>query len=250
MGTPGELYIGGDGLARGYLKRPDLTAQRFVPDPFNPKPGSRVYSSSDLVCHRPDGVIDFLGRLDFQVKVSGHRIEIGEVESGLGNTRRGEGVCGCGAETRGRPIPAGGRPMVCTAATMPTVTELRSFLAKTLPAYMIPEAFVMLDTLPMTPNRKVDRTALPPPAEFLDATEHDYTAPRTDTETKIASIYCEVLQRQRVSVHDGFFELGGQSLLAIKVRSRGCLTPLASSSRHGERSICPPSPCSASRSIT
>ena len=218
VGTPGELYIGGDGLARGYLKRPDLTAQRFVPDPFNPKPGSRVYSSSDLVCHRPDGVIDFLGRLDFQVKVSGHRIEIGEVEAVL-ETHAAVKECVVAAQKReaGQYRLVG---YVVPVAATPTVTELRSFLAKTLPAYMIPEAFVMLDTLPMTPNRKVDRTALPPPAEFLDATEHDYTAPRTDTETKIASIYCEVLQRQRVSVHDGFFELGGQSLLAIKVRSR------------------------------
>lgn len=218
IGTPGELYIGGDGLARGYLKRPDLTAQRFVPDPFNPKPGSRVYSSGDLVCHRVDGVIDFLGRLDFQVKIRGHRIEIGEVEAVLAtHTAVKQCVVTAQKQEAGQFRLVG---YVVPVDIAPSVTELRSFLAKTLPAYMVPEAFVMLDALPMTPNRKVDRTTLPPPADSSTETEHDYVEPRTDTETAVASIYCEILRQQRVSVHDGFFDLGGQSLLAIKVRSR------------------------------
>ena len=218
VGTPGELYIGGDGLARGYLRRPGLTAERFLPDPFAKCPGARVYSSGDLTCSRPDGVVDFLGRLDFQVKVRGHRIEIGEIEAVLARHPAVK-QCVVTAQKRG----AGQFRLVSYVVPIdapPGVSALRSFLADALPAYMIPEVFVMLDALPMTPNRKVDRTALPAPSESTQVTDRPYLAPRTSTEEKMAEIYCEVLELKRVGIDDGFFELGGHSLLATKVRSR------------------------------
>jgi non-ribosomal peptide synthetase component F/acyl carrier protein len=218
IGTPGELYIGGDGLARGYLRRPGLTAERFLPDPFATTPGSRVYSSGDLTCFRADGVIDFIGRLDFQVKVRGHRIEIGEVEAVLA---RHPEVKQCVVVPQKRD--AGQFRLVgyvVAADKAPGVAELRAFLGETLPAYMIPEVFVMLGALPMTPNRKVDRTALPPPSESTLDAERPVVAPRNGTEEKVAAIYCEVLELKSVGVDDGFFELGGHSLLATKVRSR------------------------------
>jgi amino acid adenylation domain-containing protein len=218
VGTPGELYIGGDGLARGYLRRPGLTAERFLPDPFAVTPGSRLYSSGDLTCYRADGVIDFLGRLDFQVKVRGHRIETGEIEAVLARHPEVK-QCVVVPQKRG----AGQFRLVgyiVPVATPPGVTALRGFLADVLPAYMIPEVFVMLDALPMTPNRKVDRTALPLPSESAPDTDRTYVAPRTETEEKVAAIYCEVLELKRVGVDDGFFELGGHSLLATKMRSR------------------------------
>ena len=218
IGIPGELYIGGDGLARGYLLRPGLTAERFLPDPFTAVPGARVYSSGDLTSFRPDGVIDFLGRLDFQVKVRGHRIEIGEIEAVLARHPAVK-QCVVTAQKRG----AGQFRLVSYVVpvdTPPGVSALRSFLAEALPAYMIPEVFVMLDSLPMTPNRKVDRTALPAPSESTQVTDRPYVAPRTPTEEKVAKIYSEVLELKRVGIDDGFFELGGHSLLATKVRSR------------------------------
>jgi amino acid adenylation domain-containing protein len=218
IGTPGELYIGGDGLARGYLRRPGLTAERFLPDPFATAPGSRVYSSGDLTCFRADGVIDFIGRLDFQVKVRGHRIETGEVEAVLA---RHPEVKQCVVVPQKRE--AGQFRLVgyvVAADQAPGVAELRAFLGETLPAYMIPEVFVMLGNLPMTPNRKVDRTALPPPSESALDAERPVVAPRNATEERIAAIYCEVLELKSVGVDDGFFELGGHSLLAAKVRSR------------------------------
>jgi amino acid adenylation domain-containing protein len=218
VGTPGELYIGGDGLARGYLHRPALTAERFLPDPFAPVAGARVYSSGDLTCFRADGVIDFLGRLDFQVKVRGHRIEIGEIEAVLARHPAVK-QCVVTAQKRG----AGQFRLVSyvvPVAVPPGVAELRSFLADALPAYMIPEVFVMLEALPMTPNRKVDRTALPAPSEPTQVTDRPCVAPRTPTEEKVAEIYREVLELKRVGIDDGFFELGGHSLLATKVRSR------------------------------
>jgi amino acid adenylation domain-containing protein len=218
IGIPGELYVGGSGLARGYLLRPGLTAERFLPDPFTAVPGARVYSSGDLTSFRPNGVIDFLGRLDFQVKVRGHRIEIGEIETVLARHPEVK-QCVVIAQKRG----AGQFRLVSyivPVRTPPAVLSLRSFLADALPAFMIPEVFVMLDSLPMTPNRKVDRTALPSPSESAQVTDRPYVAPRTPTEEKLAKIYCEVLDLKRVSIDDGFFELGGHSLLATKVRSR------------------------------
>ncbi len=217
-GTPGELYIGGEGLARGYLGRPSLTAERFLPDPFAAVPGARLYSSGDLTSFRPDGVIDFLGRLDFQVKVRGHRIEIGEIEAVLA---RHPEVKQCVVTAQKR---AAGQfrlvSYVVPVAAAPGIPALRSFLAEALPAYMIPEVFMMLDALPMTPNRKVDRTGLPAPSEFTQITDRPHVAPRTPAEEKVAAIYCEVLELKRISIDDGFFELGGHSLLATKVRSR------------------------------
>lgn len=218
IGVPGELYIGGEGLARGYLSRPGLTAERFLPDPFTAIAGARVYSSGDLTSFRADGVIDFLGRLDFQVKVRGHRIEIGEIEAVLARHADVK-QCVVTAQKRG----AGQFRLVgyvVPAGKAPGVPALRSYLADSLPAYMIPEVFVMLNSLPMTPNRKVDRTGLPAPSESAQVTGSPYVAPRTITEKKLAEIYCEVLELKRISIDDGFFELGGHSLLATKIRSR------------------------------
>jgi glutamate-1-semialdehyde-2,1-aminomutase len=218
VGTPGELYIAGEGLARGYLHRPGLTAEKFLPDPFAETPGSRVYGSGDLTCYREDGVIDFIGRLDFQVKVRGHRIEIGEIEAVLA---RHPGVKQCVVAPQRRE--AGQFRLVgyvVPVSEAPAVSALRAFLGESLPAYMIPDVFVTMDALPTTPNRKVDRKALPLPAETDVETGNAYVAPRTETEEKVAEIYREVLELKRVGVDDGFFELGGHSLLATKVRSR------------------------------
>ena len=218
VGNPGELYIAGDGLARGYSRRPGLTAERFLPAPFSTTPGSRMYRTGDLTCYRGDGSIDFLGRLDFQVKIRGHRIELGEIEAVLiQHPEVDKCVITPQKQGTGQFRLVG---YVVPADRPPSVATLRNCLAAKLPDYMIPEVFVMLSELPMTPNRKVDRTALPAPSESSQAAERLYVAPRTEREEKIAAIYRDVLNLSLVSVEDSFFDLGGHSLLAAKVRSR------------------------------
>ncbi len=217
IGVCGELYLGGEGLARGYWKRPGLTAERFVPDPFSARPGGRLYRTGDLVRRRADGAIEFVGRVDHQVKVRGFRIELGEIESAL--LRQG-GVKD--VVVVAREDEPGERRLVAYVVWGEQGErgwgELREHLRGTLPEYMVPSAFVSLPALPLTPNGKVDRAALPPPENA--GAEAGYVAPRTAVEEILAGIFAEVLGRETVGIHDGFFELGGHSLSATRVISR------------------------------
>ncbi|HEV7518637.1 MAG TPA: non-ribosomal peptide synthetase, partial [Thermoanaerobaculia bacterium] len=214
VGVPGELLVGGAGLARGYLRRPDLTAERFVPDPFATTTGERLYRTGDLVRWSPAGEIEFLGRIDHQVKIRGQRIELGEIEATLLEHP------GLGAAAVVLGGPAGDRRLVAytvpQGAGSPGVEELRSFLAGKLPAYMVPAVFVALAELPLTANGKLDRRALPDPA----ASEAFYVAPRSAFEAALAGIWTDVLKSDRVGVHDNFFALGGNSLSATQVLAK------------------------------
>ncbi|MFC0106253.1 amino acid adenylation domain-containing protein [Kibdelosporangium aridum] len=210
-GIPGELVIGGDGVGRGYWRRPDLTAQRFVEDPFIP--GARVYRTGDRGRHLPDGTLEFLGRVDDQVKIRGFRIEPGEVEAVLAEhpALRQVAVIVRNDES-GRP-----RLVAYVVGDVRGTAPLRSFVEQRLPEYMVPSAFVVLDDLPTTPNGKIDRRALPDPET---RSETGYVAPRTAAEEKLAKIWAEVLKADRVGVEDNFFELGGDSILSIQVVSK------------------------------
>ncbi|AGA31109.1 hybrid non-ribosomal peptide synthetase/type I polyketide synthase [Singulisphaera acidiphila] len=220
IGVAGELYIGGDGIARGYLNRPALTAERFLPDPFG-KPGARIYRTGDLARWRADGTLEYLGRIDHQVKIRGHRIELGEVEDALNAHPHVQA-----AVAMARPDAQGNAQLVAylvtddDAQTTTTTAELRRWLKNALPEPMIPSAFVLLDALPLTPNGKVDRNALPNPKANNLASGEPYEAPRTQAETLVAQTWELVLKRERVGIHDDFFELGGHSLLATQVVSR------------------------------
>ena len=217
VGVAGELYIGGAGLARGYLGRPDLTAERFVPDPFGGA-GKRLYRTGDLARYRPDGNIEFLGRIDHQVKIRGFRIELGEIEAAL---CRIAGVRE--AVVLAREDQPGEKRLVAYVAgqarTELAAGDLRTALRERLPDYMIPSAFVRLDVLPLTPNGKIDRKAFPMP-DAEPNPQARYTAPRTAVEEILAGIWADVLGRERVGIDENFFEIGGHSLSATQVISR------------------------------
>jgi amino acid adenylation domain-containing protein len=218
IGLVGELHIGGDGLSPGYLNRPELTAEKFVPHPFNKEPGKRIYKTGDLARYRSDGMIECLGRIDHQVKLRGFRIELGEIESRL---KEIEGVSDSVVVLR-EDRPGDQRLVsyyVVKKGGEASASDLRNYLRTKLPDYMVPQHFVKLDSMPLTPNGKVDRKALPKP-ELGVAPGKEYVAPRTETERTIAMVWKEVLGQERVGVHDDFFELGGHSLLATQVISR------------------------------
>ena len=254
IGVYGEIYIGGDGLARGYLNRPELTTERFVPYPFNDQPDSLLYRTGDRARYRPDGNVEFLGRLDNQVKIRGFRIELGEIEAALNKhpsvkecvvtassfppPRRGRIKVGVTPLTNSvreetplsLPSPVEGEGVLESERNLivylvsnkekPLVTELRSFLQEKLPDYMIPSSFVFLDAIPLSPNGKIDRNALPPPDGERPSIDQGFVEPRTEIEELVAQVWREVLKVDKIGVYDNFFDLGGHSLLATRVVAR------------------------------
>jgi amino acid adenylation domain-containing protein len=218
VGVPGELCIGGDGLARGYLNRPELTAEKFIPNPFSGEPGDRLYRTGDVARYLPDGTIEFMGRIDNQVKVRGFRVEPGEIESVLGRhpaVKETAVMAGKDKTGRSRLVAY----VVPKIAWEITINALRNFLKQKLPGYMVPSAFVMLDSLPLTPNGKVDRQALPDLHSGRLDTEKEFAPPRNVTEMMLAQIWEQVLDVRPIGIRDNFFELGGHSLLAVRVAS-------------------------------
>jgi amino acid adenylation domain-containing protein len=211
IGVTGELHIGGVQLARGYLGRPELTAERFVPDPT--APGERLYKTGDLARRLPDGSVEYLGRLDHQIKIRGFRIELGEIESVL---RTHPDVRDAVVVTRGEACGARLVAYVVAEARPGLEAELRRFLERQLPDYMVPSAAVVLDALPLSPNGKVDRRALPAPLRERPALEEAFSPPTTPLEQYLAGIWCRLLELDRVGVSDPFFELGGDSLRAAE----------------------------------
>ncbi|MET0397982.1 MAG: amino acid adenylation domain-containing protein [Longimicrobiaceae bacterium] len=229
-GTPGELYVGGTGVTRGYHGRPELTAERFVPDPFARKDGARLYRTGDRACWRADGTLEYLGRTDEQVKVRGFRIEPGEIEATLvaHPAVRAAAVVAREDEPGARRLVA----YVAPSGAAPSAAELRAFLAERLPEYMVPAVFVPLKELPLTPNGKTDRRALPAPEGDRSAAAAEFQDARTETERTIAEIWAALLRLDSVGVHDNFFELGGDSILGIQVVARAKKAGIKLSTQH------------------
>ena len=218
IGVPGELYIGGAGLARGYLNRPELTAEKFISNPFRNQSEARLYKTGDLVSYLPDGNLEYLGRIDHQVKIRGFRIELGEIEAALRQHPTVQEVVVMAREDK-----PGVKQLVAyvvsneKAGAQTTFNDFRCFLRKKLPEYMVPSAFVFLETLPLTPNGKVDRRALAAPDTNRSDSESVDAAPRTPVEENLTKIWAEVLNLKQVGINDNFFELGGDSILSVQV---------------------------------
>jgi len=213
-GVPGELLIGGQGLARGYWQRPGLTASRFVPNPFSDRPGERLYRTGDLVKHRPDGSLLFLGRIDFQVKIRGYRIELGEIANVLAQHDAIEQ-----AVVTARQGAGGDQLVAYYLADAPLDSGvLRDFASNRLPSYMVPAFFVHMEAWPLTPNGKINRRALPKPD--AQGQRAEFVAPRSDMERNLADIWKAILDAEPIGIHDSFFLLGGHSLLATQVAAR------------------------------
>ncbi|MGW1200500.1 condensation domain-containing protein, partial [Streptomyces sp. NPDC002536] len=216
IGVPGEMYVAGGGLARGYLHRPELTEERFPANPFG-EPGERMYRSGDVARWRADGTLEYLGRADDQVKIRGFRIELGEIETVLvAHPHIDEAVVVAhkGADGHRRLVA-----YVVSGEELST-GELRAYLGEVLPDYMVPAVFVALERLPLTPSGKVDRRSLPEPEVQAEQLGSEYVAPRTEIEEALAGVWSEVLGVEKVGVHDNFFDLGGDSILSIQVVSR------------------------------
>ncbi|HEU5383700.1 MAG TPA: amino acid adenylation domain-containing protein [Ktedonobacteraceae bacterium] len=231
-GVTGELYIGGDGLARGYLHRPDLTREKFVTNPFDPSGTTRLYRTGDVVRYRPDGTLEFVGRSDHQVKMRGFRIELGEIDASL---LQAPGVGK--AVTIVREDQPGDKRLVAylipAADHALNLAEVRGYLKTFLPDYMVPGAFVVLDTFPLTPNGKLDRRALPLPATTRSTAEEQFVAPRNEQEQRMAAIWSEVLGVDRIGIDDNFFDLGGESFKAVRaVRKIGTSLSVMDLFRH------------------
>jgi amino acid adenylation domain-containing protein len=220
IGVPGEMLLGGAGLARCYLSRPELTAEKFVPDPLSGEPGARLYRTGDLARLRPDGELLFLGRVDHQVKLRGFRIELGEIEATL---RLHPGVAETLVVARGEPGTGDLRLIAYVVGrngTPPAVGDLRAFLRAKLPAHMVPWAFVPLAAFPLNANGKIDRKALPDPERAAWGAPAEAVEPRSEMERRIAALWQELLRLERVGIHDNFFDSGGHSLLAVRVYHR------------------------------
>ncbi|MCB7162458.1 amino acid adenylation domain-containing protein [Bacillus subtilis] len=231
IGVPGELYIGGGGLAKGYLNRPELTAERFISNPFNDEPGSRLYKTGDLVRYLPDGNLEYLGRIDNQVKIRGFRIELGEIETALGTHPAVQETV-----VIAREEISGDKRL--TAYIVPShkakidTRDLRNHLREKLPEYMVPSAFVLMKSLPLTQSGKLDRNSLPEP-DILSLTSMDsYVAPSTPSEKRLAEIWGQVLGIDQVGVQDNFFELGGDSILSIQIVSKANQAGLRITPKH------------------
>jgi natural product biosynthesis luciferase-like monooxygenase protein len=221
VGVMGELYIGGQGVARGYHDRPGLTAEKFTPDTFCNEPGARLYKTGDLAAFLPDGTIKFFGRADYQVKIRGFRIELEEIEAALAQYDGVREVAVAAHEDAD-----GGKRLVAyivpNSEQQCTAIGLRSDLRDRLPDYMLPSVFIMLDALPLTPNGKVDRKSLPAPEGVRPRLQAEYTAPRSRLERSIVAIWQKALKVETVGIHDNFFDLGGHSLLMAQVHSQIC----------------------------
>ncbi len=216
VGVPGEIVVGGAGVARGYLNRPELTSERFVADPFSGNPAARLYRSGDLARLTASGELEYLGRIDHQVKLRGFRIEPGEIEATLArHPGVREAVVLLREDVPENPLLAA---YVVAREVGITVANLRAWLKRQLPPYMVPTAFVLLPALPLTPNGKVNRKALPKPDNETSASAPEI--PPTPIESIIAEIWASVLNRQQVDIDDDFFDLGGHSLLAVQLMSR------------------------------
>ncbi|NUM53922.1 MAG: amino acid adenylation domain-containing protein [Candidatus Hydrogenedentes bacterium] len=231
LGTPGELHIGGVGLARGYLGRAELTADRFVANPFVDTPGARLYKTGDCVRCRPDGQIEFIGRIDSQVKLHGYRIELSEIESVLESHAR---VRSAAVVVRGEE---GNEPylvayIVADGGGRPTVSELRSHAGRRVPRYMVPSIYTFVDELPLTASGKVDRAALPSPSPQRDDPAGEIDVPQSDIERRLAAIFATVLRTDTVGLHDHFFERGGDSIASIQLAGLAREAGLAVSPNH------------------
>jgi amino acid adenylation domain-containing protein len=236
IGVTGELYIGGDGVARGYFNRPELTEEKFIPDPFRQEPGARLYRTGDLARYLPSGLLQFLRRGDNQVKVRGFRIELGEIEAVLAqHPAIRQPVVVVKEDSSGdkrivaylvyrseqTPLPAGAHAAsIPEPIRAPTSSELRKFLRGLLPDYMVPHLFMDLEVMPLTQNGKIDRRALPDPFQESSAPAEEYAAPRTPMEVFVADLWRELLHVERVGLRDNFFDLGGHSLLSMQVAHR------------------------------
>lgn len=218
VGVPGEIYISGEGLVRGYLNQPEITSEKFIPHPFSQKPGMRLYKTGDLARYLSDGNIEFLGRIDNQVKIRGFRIELGEIEA-LINQYPGvqKTVVVAREDVPGKRLVAYVVPQTKSATT---VNEIRSFLKDKLPEFMLPSAVVLLKELPLSPNGKVDRKALPAPEQIRSDLIGEFVPPRTPVEEKLTQIWAEVLKVEKVGIYDNFFELGGHSLLTTQLLAK------------------------------
>ncbi|HXM46735.1 MAG TPA: non-ribosomal peptide synthetase, partial [Pyrinomonadaceae bacterium] len=219
IGAPGELHIGGPGVARGYVNRPDLAAEKFIPDIFSSNRGARLYKTGDLGRYRSDGNIEFLGRIDNQIKIRGFRVELEEIEQAL---RSYNGVLDCVVVLH---EDSDGDKRLCAyvvgePGSELKISEVRNYLRTKLPSYMVPASFELIDALPLLPSGKINRRALPIPRFTRSEAEENFVAPRTPIERLLAVEWCDVLKLERIGIHDNFFELGGHSLLAAKVVSR------------------------------
>ncbi len=218
VGVPGELCIGGDRLAVGYLNRADLTRQRFVPDPFDDAPGARMYRTGDVCRWLPDGSVEFLGRADDQVKIRGFRVELGEIDAVLSqHAQVRECVTVVGEAANDRCLVA---YLACRDGQRPGIEQIRAYLGERLPDHMVPAVFVVVDQIPRLPNGKVNRAALPEPSGQRPALDRPYAAPRTDTQRVLADLWSECLGVRTIGIHDNFFDLGGHSLRAAVLMSR------------------------------
>jgi acyl-CoA synthetase (AMP-forming)/AMP-acid ligase II/acyl carrier protein len=216
IGVSGELCIGGEGVARGYLGRPKLTAERFISHPFRDDPRARLYRTGDMARYLPDGNVEFLGRADHQVKIRGHRIELGEIEAVLQDHPAVREVVVISRED----TPGEKRLvayLVAEKGSPPAVSDLRRYLNGKLPDYMVPAVFVTMGALPLTPNKKVDRRALPFPDQERPKLDYQFVAPRTPVEETLSCLWAEALGLEQVGIHDNFIDLGGDSLAAVEV---------------------------------